>query len=89
MNSNSDISSFKFTNDDEYIAAVGVDHSINVWLLSSDSSDSLMPKFMNQSKENFEKLENQYNETSFYDLELDEDRNLIYTHERNSPNSNT
>ena len=44
---------------------------------------------MNQSKENFEKLENQYNETSFYDLELDEDRNLIYTHERNSPNSNT
>ena len=90
MYSKGDISSFKFNRDDEYIVAVGMDHSINCWKFDSKTS---IPKFMNQEgkyiDEDDKDKEGKKEEVSFtlYDLEIDEDRNLIYTHQRNSENS--
>ena len=43
LTTETDISSFKFNNDDEWIVAVGTDHSINIWSLES-VLDSKSPK---------------------------------------------
>lgn len=68
-----EISSFRFSKDDNFIAAVGVDHCINVWDLEGKST---VQKFINKSQP-FKTIPKR-----FYDLELDEDKNCIYTHAR-------
>jgi WD40 repeat protein len=80
LNTNKDISSFKFNSDDTFIVAVGVDQSINIWDINSETQT---PKFMNQPIDYYQNDEYELE----FDLELDEDKNLIYTHERYSDKS--
>lgn len=85
MTTNTDICSFKFNKSDEWILAVGIDHSINAWLLDAESP---IPEFMNQPIEEVNKKEDDDDyDTILYDLEIDEDRNMIFTHQRDSENS--
>ncbi|OMJ86984.1 hypothetical protein SteCoe_11381 [Stentor coeruleus] len=84
LHTESDITSFKFSEDDSLLAAVGIDHSINIWDLTLNSS---LPKFLNHPIEELNENEALSNAPVFYDLEIDESRNLIYTHALDSNRS--
>ncbi|OMJ80827.1 hypothetical protein SteCoe_18829 [Stentor coeruleus] len=77
LHTSKDITSVKFSKNDDYLVAVGVDHSINIWDLSSTNP---LPKFLNQPLKDLDKEGTFDFSNRFYDLEIDEDRNLIYTH---------
>ncbi|OMJ84808.1 hypothetical protein SteCoe_13995 [Stentor coeruleus] len=77
LHTESDITSFKFSEDDSLLAAVGIDHSINIWDLTSESN---LPKFLNYPIKELDKEETPLELPKFFDLEIDEQRNLLYTH---------
>ncbi|OMJ82030.1 hypothetical protein SteCoe_17417 [Stentor coeruleus] len=77
LHTSKDISSIKFSKDDEYLIAVGKDHSINIWDLESSNP---LPIFLNQPLKDLDKDGKFDFSSRFYDMEIDEDRNLIYTH---------
>ena len=70
-----DISAFKFSSDDEWIVAVGKDHSVNIWTMDSKSS---VPKFINK--------QNPFRNTAkkFYNLEIDNNENIVFTHSKDT-----
>ncbi|OMJ83685.1 hypothetical protein SteCoe_15356 [Stentor coeruleus] len=81
LNTECDITSLKLSENDIFLLAVGYDNSINIWDLRLSSN---LPIFINYPiKDNSKKLQINRNKT-YYDLEIDEDRNLIYTHALNS-----
>ncbi|OMJ84807.1 hypothetical protein SteCoe_13994 [Stentor coeruleus] len=77
LDSNSDITSLKLSDDDRYLIAVGYDHSINIWDLYSYIESQI---FINHPIKDLDKDPRVNYEKVYYDLEIDEDRNLIYTH---------
>ncbi|OMJ86983.1 hypothetical protein SteCoe_11380 [Stentor coeruleus] len=81
LHNQSDITSIKFSSDDSFLLAVGYDHSINIWDLSLVAS---LPKFVNHPVREFDKDPRFNFNKLYYDLEIDEDRNLIYSHALNS-----
>lgn len=81
LHTESDITSMKFSYDDSYLLAVGYDHSISIWDLSLETP---LPKFLNHPVKEFDKDPRFNFDRLYYDLELDEDRNLIYSHALNS-----
>jgi WD40 repeat protein len=81
LNTESDITAFKFSAFDEYLVGVGVDRSINVWDLKQAPG---VPTFMNKPLEDHDKKKDPSSTQNYYDLDVDEDRNWIYTHQRSS-----
>ena len=70
-----DISALRFSNDDDWVIAVGKDHSISIWALDSAST---VPKFINKNNP-FRKTTNK-----IYNLEIAEEKNMVITHIRDS-----
>lgn len=81
LSTESDITSLKLSEDNRFLIVVGYDHSINIWDLLYSYSQ---PIFINHPIKELDKDPRVNYEKTYYDLEIDEDRNLIHTHSLNS-----